>query len=73
MGSQLTRYGSHLRPAECFAGRITPPQRPADYRVDGSFHGELLSVHKTNTGFTDAPEALKQGELRLGNILLDQP
>ena len=32
-----------------FARRITPVTRPVRYMANGSFHGELLSVHKTKT------------------------
>ena len=30
-----------------FLGQITPTPRPVGYMANGSFHGELLSVHKT--------------------------
>ena len=45
-----------------FAYQITPIPRPVGYLANGSFHGELLSVHKTNTSFTDAPEAQRHRE-----------
>jgi len=41
-------------------GRIAPAPRSVGYMANGSFHGELLSIHKTNTGFTDAPKDAKK-------------
>jgi len=41
------RCGSCLRPPKCFTPRSYPPACLGDYMANGSFHGDLLSDHKT--------------------------
>ena len=41
------RYGSCLRPHRCSTPHGYPPARLRGYMANGSFHGDLLSDHKT--------------------------